>query len=607
MTQPRPGGPRRRPAATPRGRGAPSRPRTPRRSPRPRPVGLRLADSGRRTRAALLVFAFILSLFAGRLVQLQGIDAAAYAADATQLTTVALQATRGTIRDDKGYPLATSVQAVNITTDQTLVTNPSAEAAQLAPLVGVDAATLTRRLSGTARFAYVAKLVTPATWKKVEALNLAGIFAEKTSKRVYPAGPLAANVIGFVGADGSGLGGLEYQLQNELAGRNGSATFDSAGGLAIPGAGGSTTPPLPGADVWLTIDRDVQWEAQQAITAAVHSSRALSGTVVVMSPGTGQILALATAPTFDPNNPGAAPAADRGNRALTEAYEPGSTGKVITASALLSNNLITPQTRLTVPNRISRGGQSFKDYFNHGDLKLTYAGTIALSSNIGTIEAADRLGGMTRLYPYLRAFGLGRPLGLDFPGANPGIVPPPSQWSATTGYTMTFGQGYSVNAVQMASVYATIANGGVRVSPSLVKQTVTPDGVVHPAATPARTRVISPSVAAEITEMLEGVVGPGGTGPEARIAGYRVAGKTGTANRYDASCGCYRGYTMSFIGFAPADNPQVVVAVTLQNPDGGGGGSLAGPVFRQVMQFTLQTEQVPPTGAAAPRVQIFWK
>jgi cell division protein FtsI (penicillin-binding protein 3) len=564
----------------------------------------------------VLLLGVVLSLFAGRLVQLQGLDATTYAseAEAGRLRTAVLPAVRGTITDRNGVALATTVAAVNITADQTLVTDPLAEAQAMAPLLGLDVTQLVATLTGTKRFVYVAKSVTPELWHKVRDLNLPdtigmpGIFGEATSKRVYPGGDTGANVVGFVSADGKGLGGLEYDLDKTLAGRDGKATYEmSAGGRRIPSGVDSEHEAVPGKDVALTIDRDIQWVAQKAIAKAVKTTGSLSGTVIVMDPHTGDLLAMATAPTFDSNHPGAAPAADRGNRPITEAYEPGSTGKVITASALLDQGLITPRTRITVPNRLCRAGKCFKDFEDHGTEKLTYAGTIAKSSNIGTIKAAERMGNLKRLAPYLRKFGVGKPTGLGLPGEAPGYLLPTSQWSATSGYTMAFGQGYSVNTVQMASVFATIANNGVRVAPRLVAGTTGANGQIVPTPASSATRVVSASTAQTVRSMLEAVILPGGTAPLAAVPGYRVGGKTGTAQRYDEACSCYRGYTMSFIGMAPVDKPGLVVAVTLQKPRSAiGGGVNAGPVFKDVMSFALEALRIPPTGTKPGRIKLTW-
>jgi cell division protein FtsI (penicillin-binding protein 3) len=580
---------------------------------------LRLGDGPRRLRAAVLVLAVVLSLFGARLVQLQGLDATTYAAEAEQarLRTVALPAVRGTISDRNGVALATTIDAVNITADQALIaedSDPKATAAVLAPVLGIEASVLEERLTGTARFAYVAKKVTPRTWRKVRELDLPdpdiegvpGIFGEKTSKRVYPSGSTGANIVGFVGADGKGLGGLEYALDEVLAGRDGTATYElSAGGRRLPGGNDSEREAVAGNDVRLTIDRDIQYVAQKAVAKAVASTNSQSGTVIVLDPRSGELLAMATAPTFDANAPGRARAADRGNRALTEAYEPGSTGKVLTAAALIEEGVITPRTPITVPNRLTRAGKSFKDFEDHDTEHLTYAGTIAKSSNIGTIRAAERLGDLRRLHPYLEKFGVGQPTGLGLPGEESGQLLRTKDWSATSGYTMTFGQGYSVNTVQMASAIGAIANDGVRLAPRLVDSTTAADGKVTRPGTPKGVRVVRASTAETVRSMMEAVTRDGGTAPLAAIPGYRVGGKTGTAQRFNPSCGCYRGYTMSFIGMAPVDDPGIVVSVTLQDPRSAlGGGVNAAPVFKQVASFALETLRIAPTGAKHGKMKL---
>ena len=548
-----------------------------------------------------------MSIFAGRLLQLQAVEAPAYAAqaEADRLRTVQLLATRGEITDINGTVLATSVAAKNVTVDQTLVSDPAAEAMALSPLLGIDASTLVQRLTGTRRYNVVAKQITPQLWSQVSALNLPGIFSEDTTRRVYPAGDLGANIVGFVNGEGDGAGGLELAFQKLLAGANGSATYEAgAGGRAIPTDTSSQDNAVNGATIRTTINADIQWEAQQALSAAVKSSHADSGTVVVMDPRTGAILALASAPTFDPSDPGASPIADLGNRGVSDIYEPGSTSKVMTAAAAIQEGTMTPNSVVTVPNSLTRGGRVFHDDVSHGLEHLTLTGVLAKSSNLGAIQVAETIG-RNKLYNYLRAFGIGQPTGLDFPGESEGILSNPSTWSDAQFATVAFGQGLSLTAVQATSVYATIANGGVRVQPSLVAGTVAPDGTFTSLPAPTQVRVVSAQTAATVRDMLESVVSDQGTAPMAEIPGYTVAGKTGTANRVDDSCGCYRGYTASFIGFAPADAPRLVVSVTLQNPKNGHfGGVLGGPVFRQVMGFALQTLGVPPTGTVPKRMRL---
>jgi cell division protein FtsI (penicillin-binding protein 3) len=459
---------------------------------------------------------------------------------------------------------------------------------------------------------YLARQVTPETWERVSDLELPGIFSEPTTRRVYPASGLAASVVGFVGREGDGRGGIELAYQQELAGLDGVLTYEAgAGGRQIPTDSAAEEEPVAGSDIRLTIDRDIQWQAQHLLEAKVEEANADSGTVVVLDTRTGAIRALATAPTFDPGDLGSASAEDIGNRALSDIYEPGSTSKIMTAAAVLEEGALRAGSTVVVP--ASRNGTSvglklgekvFHDHADHGVERLTFTGVLAKSSNIGTIIAAKKIG-KDRLYGYLKKFGIGEPTGLGFPGESKGLLTAPATWSPEQFGTVAFGQGLSLNAVQAASVFATIANNGVRVQPSLVAGTVAPDGSFVASGAPSTTRVVSARTAATLRAMLESVVSDEGTAPMAKIPGYRVAGKTGTANRVDPACSCYRGYTASFIGFAPADQPRLVVAVTLQNPRNGHyGGRLAGPVFRDVMAFALQSMKVPPTGTAPPRLKL---
>jgi cell division protein FtsI (penicillin-binding protein 3) len=566
----------------------------------------------RRLHAGLLAIGFVMIIFTGRLVQLQGVDSTVYAAQAQAqyLHKVTLPADRGTIVDRNGSVLADSVDAANITGDPLLArtsktTSPWAMAGQLAPLLGIDHNVLANELSGKGQFVYLAHDVSPQTAQAILKLKLPGIATETTKKRVYPGGELAANVLGFVGSDGNGLGGLEYQYQDLLAGKSGQLTVELGhNGQVIPDGVGHDAAAVSGHDIQLTLDRDIQWKAQQAITDQVRATGADGGSVIVMQPRTGQILAMATTPTFDPAKPGSSPVQDRGNSALSDVFEPGSTNKVITMAAAIDSGVLTPTSPIDVPSTLVRADKVFHDAESHGLLHLTLAGVLAQSSNIGTILASERVG-VSRLYSYLQAFGLGQSSGLHFPGETRGILDPPRTWSPSQQYTVPFGQGLSVNALQVATVYATIANNGVRVAPSLVKGYVQPDGSVTPAAAPLQTRVVSDTAAKQVETMLEAVTTDQGTAPAARIAGYRVAGKTGTAQRVDPACGCYRGYTASFVGFAPADDPQLVVLVVLDNPIFGHyGGSVAAPVFRDVMSFALESEKIPPTGTTPPVLKL---
>ena len=577
----------------------------------PRPGGRlahRLPDPKRRLQAILILSLMVLSLIAGRLVQLQGLDSSTYAAMAERqrLHTVALTAPRGEIVDRGGRPLAETVDARDVSADPEKVTDAAGEARRLAPVLGLPPRALATELAKPTTFVYLARAVSPVLAGRVMDLELPGLGVLPTSKRLYPAGTLASNLVGFVNADGDGVSGLEASYNKILSGRDGERTFETGlSGSPIPDGHDIVRPAVPGTGVQLTIDRDIQWEAQQAITAQVHAVHADSGTVVVMDPRTGRLLALAVAPGFDPNHYSDYPISALGDPAVSDVYEPGSVNKVITMSAALQEHLFAPQSPFVVPPELHYAGFTFRDAELHGTEHLTLAGILAKSSNIGTIEVARKVGA-PRLYRYLRAYGFGAPTGVGLPGDGQGLLPPLDQWTASTLPTVSFGQGVGVTALQVASVYATVANGGVRVTPQLVAGTVDPDGREHASARPERHRVISASVAAQLRDMLEAVTTNEGTAPLARIPGYRIAGKTGTADRPNQNGG-YSGYTSSFVGFGPADKPQLLVEVVLQNPRSGHfGGLVAAPVFHQVMGFALQTLRIPPTGTRPPKVKTTW-
>ncbi|OIJ91568.1 cell division protein [Streptomyces sp. MUSC 14] len=635
----RPGNAARRPA----GSGA----RPARRPSGARPLvqqKLRLGSPRPRLRLVSLTLTLVLTAFVVRLFQVQAVDASEYAARADQNRYVVhtLTAERGGITDRNGVSLAVSEDAYDITADPTMFSEkqlkiddgPEQAAALLAPILGQDQATLVQKLrpaNRNSRYTRLATRQTPQVWKQIKDLRsaltakaqtdkhtvnvLAGVFADPSSQRVYPNGDLAAGILGWVNADGRGAGGIEQELNKQLSGKDGEIRYAQSGGREVPTAGSTQTPAVSGADVELTIDRDIQWAAQNAITQQVRKSRADRGYVVVQDTRTGQILAMANSPGFDPNDLSKADAADLGNAAVQDAFEPGSTAKVMSMAAVLQENAATPLTHVVVPNRLHRGDRLFSDDVDHDTWYLTLNGVLAKSSNIGTILATGQLGRTQAqadkvLYSYLRKFGIGSYSGLGFPGETPGILAPYQKWSTSQQYTIPFGQGFSINAVQAASVYSTIANGGVRVEPTLVRGTKGADGRFTPAAKPKETRVVSEKTARTVAQMLESVVDDEqGTGIKARIPGYNVAGKTGTANRVDPATGKYHGYTSSFAGFAPADNPRITVYCAIQNATAGSyyGGQICGPIYKQVMEFALKTLQVPPTGAPAANLPVDYK
>lgn len=569
---------------------------------------IELGNPGKRGLVLILISALVLMVFAGRLVDLQvlrGSELASAALD-QRLRTQEIPAQRGAILDANGSALAITVDAKNVTADQTMIDDPASVAESLAPILGAPADILAERLAGERRFMYVAKEVSPETWEQISALRLPGIFSEPTSRRIYPAGNLAANIVGFVGDGGKGLGGYEFAYEKELGGTPGEITYEGGpGGRVIPTAANVRVNAEQGVDIQLTIDRDIQYVAQEAIADAVRNSWAADGTVVVMDPQSGRILAMATAPTFDPNDPTASKQSDLNNRPLTAAFEPGSTSKVMTLAAVVNEGAANPYTPIKVPPTLTRGDKAFRDSTPHGTLNLTLSGVMAKSSNIGTILAAERIGGK-KLSRYLKKFGVGQPTGLNFPGENKGFVPAYEDWSPTSFPTIAFGQGLSVNAVQAASVFATIANDGLRVQPSLVSKIIHADGTTEEPKAPETTRVVSRETAKQVRSMLETVVSEGGTATSAAIPGYRVGGKTGTAQVVNEVTGGYsKDVIASFIGMAPADNPRLVVAVFISKPQAGRyGGEIAAPVFKKVTSYALGALEIPPTGTKAPRLAL---
>lgn len=558
-----------------------------------------------------VIFFLIFSLYSAQLIRIQAVEADELAQRGLdkRLREVVVPAIRGSITDVNGVSLAATVPAFNVTVDQLRVVEPAQTARALAPILNLEVADLKSKLIGEKRFVYLARSVTTQTWNRIANLELPGIYSERTTRRVYPYSDLAGNVIGFVGTDGHGLSGLEAGLEKTLAGKDGLMRFEGgAAGRKIPATDSRTEAAIAGTGVRLSIDRDLQYVAQQAIADKVKEVNADWGTVVVLEPATGRLLALASVPTVNPATPLASKITDRKNRAVTDMFEPGSTGKLMTFAAALEEGAITPTSKIKVPPRLPRPTKVFNDHTPHGHLKLTANGVLAQSSNIGTILIAEKLAEPKLLHDYFVKFGVGQKTGLNFPGETAGSILTPSDWSVTTFPTMSFGQGYAVNAVQIASIFATIANDGVRMPVSLVDGYVGADGIFEPVPAKTGQRVVSDQTAISLRKMLESVVGPNGTAPSAQINGYRVAGKTGTAQRSEQSCGgCYSGFTASFIGMAPANNPKIVVAVIVDNPRNGHyGGVIAGPVFREVTNFALQKLKVMPQGGRVEKIPATW-
>ncbi|MEN9516599.1 MAG: hypothetical protein RLZZ159_465 [Actinomycetota bacterium] len=571
----------------------------------------------RRIRYVVAISLVLLIAFAVRLIDVQAVRAAGYAnrADMELAKRSLIMAPRGAITDINGVEFARSVIAYRILADQAIIDYPKKLAELAAPILKLDPKALESQLTGTRRYVVISQSEKPAVWRKLEAAvesynaevsqekngyakKLAGFFAERIYVREYPESELGAAVIGFINRSGAGAAGLEYSMNSTLSGINGEYTYANAGGTIIPGTQKITSEAIRGNTIRLTIDRDVQWVAQEAIRTAVKSSRALSGTVIVMDPKTGHILAHATYPSFTPGNTKGVDPYRWKNPSVQEVYEPGSTGKVITVASAIEEGKIGPETVLTVPYKLKRSNKVFSDHDPHPLQKLTVAGALAVSSNTAAIKIGEMLSN-DKLHSYLKKFGIAEKPGSGLPGEESGKLLDVKDWSGTTAPTVAFGQGYSVTAMQATSVFATIANDGVRVTPTVIAGISDAAGRYTPANKQKSVRVISAETSQQMRLIMESVVSPTGTAPTAAIPGYRVAGKTGTAQRVDDSCGCYRGYTASFIGFAPADQPEFVVSVTIQDPKGlHWGGYLGGPVFKKVMSFVLKDQHIPPTPAA---------
>ena len=573
----------------------------------------------RRITRLMVFFLVALTGLVIRLFDVQAVNAGDYKSlTENELYRVSnLLAPRGEITDIKGIPFARSVSAINVVVDQQMIVNPEKTAEIAAPILKMSTKDVLSRIVGDKRWYLVARNATPAQWNALKdafanyndnlsraeyGKRIVGFFPERNYTREYPAGSIVASLIGFVNQAGDGAAGIESGMNSILKGQDGRYVYANGIYAEIPGSQQEMVQPKPGNSIRLTIDRDIQFIAENAIAKAVRNSNAASGTVIVMDPKTGAILAHATAPTFDPNKP--VKLSDVHNASVQDVYEPGSTGKVMTLAAAIEEKLVTPTTVFSVPYKLKTKYKTFKDHDYHPVQQLTTAGILAVSSNTGTIKIGDKLSDQ-KLYDYLRAFGVGSSTNSGLPGESAGLINQPKDWSGTSKPTMSFGQGYSVTAMQATSIFATIANDGVRVEPTVIAGTSDAQGHYTPAKTRNSSRVISAETAQKMRAMMESVVSASGTAPGAAIPGYRIAGKTGTAERVDPRTGRYSGYTASFIGMAPADKPKYVINVTIQAPQGlHWGGVLGGPVFKEVMSYVLEAKHIPPTNSKVVPVPL---
>jgi cell division protein FtsI (penicillin-binding protein 3) len=579
-----------------------------------------------------LSIAIVLTLFAGRLVQIQVLQSGYYkaAANAEKLTTITLPALRGTIYGANGQVLAMTIETYTVTADPTEIPGAKkpAVAQQLAGLLGMAAAQVLYLLEHptSTRYVVLAKGVSNANEVKIQDLGLTGIYGTPVFVRAYPDGSATANIVGFTNVNPatdliSGQSGIEAEYNRLLTGTTGSEQGEiGADGVAIPLAGTEETPAKDGQSIRLTIIPALQFQAQQACEQEVQEAKAANCSVVVIQPKTGAILAMAQWPTYDQDTfTSVSQTTD-----LPDAYlfAPGSTAKVITAAAAFETGGQTPMSTYNIPYQIYRGGQWIHDAEWSPGEHYTIAGIIANSSNIGMSQVVEHVSPQVQ-YDYLKAFGLGDPTGLGLPGEEPDsaysadALPPPSKWAGDERYTLSYGQGISVNAVQMASVYATIANGGVRVQPTLVAGTYNAAGQFIPAKPEASRRVIQAKTAQELISILQQVPAVDDEANQrwGDFPGYAIGAKTGTASEPSADPAhpcpksnplCVHG--SSYIGMAPGNGPQVVVAVNVQDPKTNNdyfGDEVAGPVFYSVMNAALQTQQIQPQpGLVAPYVRL---
>jgi cell division protein FtsI (penicillin-binding protein 3) len=502
---------------------------------------------------------------------------------------VTLPASRGTIFDRTGVRIAIDERATTVYADPLQIRQPRRVANQVAQALGLDPDTVLPKLADRSRgFVYLARQADAGRAALLAAKKIPGLGFITDERRWYPQHSVGAQVLGYVGVDNKGLAGLEFELDHELAGQAGHQTLikDPTGRVIDVR---SDRPEVPGRDVTVTLDHTIQANAEEVLRQTVRKWSAKSATAIVLDPRNGSILAMAVQPGYDANRFPSVPNEVQRNRAVTDTYEPGSTFKLVTVAAALSDHLVSPSTAFTLPYSIHVADRVIHDAEPRGTVRYSVAQILAHSSNVGAITLAQLLG-KQRLSTWISRFGFGRATGIDFPGESPGIVLPADKWSGSTIGNVPIGQGIAVTPVQMAAAYAAVANRGVWSRPHLVHEIA---GEGRPSL--HRRRIVSPAVAASLMMMLKDVVAEG-TGMYAAIPGYQVAGKTGTAQKPDSHGGYATGqYVASFVGIVPASRPRLVVLVTVDEPHGAiWGGVVAAPAFQQIASFDVGYLEIPP-------------
>lgn len=556
-----------------------------------------------------------------RLVWVQGMDLSGRAAGAenARLRSEVLPALRGEIQDRNGSVLARSIQRYDIAVDQTLVGDISVRQPDgtsetitvldsiqdLADILLISDQEVRDALDGDANFQYLYRAATPEQWNAIRELQLGYVTAEPVSQRTYPNGQLGGSVVGFIGGDDEALAGIELSQNDVLSGEDGNRVFEiSADGVRIPVAPQDESSAVDGSTVQLSLDRDVQYYAQEAVAARVKELDAEWGTAVVLRVSDGKVLALADSTMVDPNDPGRTEnEGDYSPRAVAAAVEPGSTEKTLTAAAAIEDGKVEPLSEVPVPAELTIDGQTFTDSFSHGAEDRTFAGIIADSMNTGTVEVGSRLTAEER-HQWLERFGIGAATGIEIPGETTGLLADWTAWDTRQQYTVLFGQGVSQSPLRTATIYQAVANGGVLMEPRILEAVIDPDGNRSTPDPVEPQRVVSEETAAQVMDIMETVVTVGGA-PEAAVDGYRVGGKSGTAEA-PGDQGGYDGYTTSFVGMAPMEDPQYVVAVTLQRPQGDVRMIGASGVFSQIMGDVLKHYGVSPSSSSSVALPKFF-
>src|SRR5882672_7508877 len=543
-----------------------------------------------------------MALIGARLVQLQVSQHDDFTSRARnqQLGTIETSPTRGQVLDRQGRELARSIETESFFADPRDIPNTDETARRIAAITGQDRAELANRLreakASNKKFVWITRRLDVSTANKIDVLELSGVFSRKEPKRYYPNDSLAAHVLGFVGSDEVGLSGVEQYYNEKIRGDSGKLFLEiDRDRRAFESY---EVQPHPGQTVVLTIDQVIQYRTEQALSAAVQRAHAKSGTAIVMDPRTGEILALANTPSFDPNQPTSVSAESRSNGALQSIYEPGSTFKIVAYSAAIEKGLVKPEDKIDCQmGQITVAGRLIHDHHPFG--VLTVADALAQSSNVGAIKLGLLVGNES-MYEFMRRLGFGSRTGIDLAGESPGILRPLNRWQPSSIGSLAMGQEVGVTPLQMAAAYSVLANDGQWVKPHLVRELRSPDGTILYQAKPEMRRALKPETVVALRSMLEGVT-LRGTARKAQLDGYSAAGKTGTAQKIDPRTHAYSAtkYIGSFVGFAPVSNPAVVIIVVIDEPQGAyHGGDVAAPVFRQI------AEQILPDLSVLPDVEL---